>query len=274
MKLSRKRIEELKETARICRRDILRMTTLAGSGHPGGSLSCIDILVTLFFGRMRHNPRQPKWEGRDRFFLSKGHCCPALYAVLSRAGYFPVEELDTLRKLNSILQGHPDMLYTPGVEVSSGSLGQGLSIGNGVALAAKVDHSDIKVYIMLGDGECQEGMVWEAAMTSAQHKLDNLCAFVDYNRLQIDGWIDDIKSLEPLQLKWESFGWKALIIDGHSFEEIWEGLMEADRTKDKPTVCIARTVKGKGVTFMENQAKYHGMALTPEELGRALKELE
>ena len=274
MKLTSKKLKELKEIARICRRDILRMTTSASSGHPGGSLSCIDILVTLFFARMHHNPRQPKWEGRDRFFLSKGHCCPALYAVLSRAGYFPVEELDTLRKLNSILQGHPDMLYTPGVEVSSGSLGQGLSIGNGVALAAKMDHRDIKVYVMLGDGECQEGMVWESAMTSAQHKLDNLCAFVDYNRLQIDGWINDIKSLDPLQLKWESFGWKALIIDGHSFEEIWEGLMEADRTKGKPTVCIARTVKGKGVSFMENQAKYHGMALTPEELSRALKELE
>ncbi len=273
MELSKDKIKELKEIARELRRDILYMTTKVRSGHPGGSMSCIDILVALFFARMKHNPENPRWEKRDRFILSKGHAAPALYAVLAKAGYFPKEELNTLRRFNCMLQGHPDMLQTPGVDNSSGSLGQGLSIANGIALAAKLDGSDYKIYTLLGDGESQEGQIWEAAMTAAHYKLDNVCAFLDFNGLQIDGQVSKIKSIEPIQEKWDAFGWYTKVIDGHSFEEIWDCLEWADQSKEKPSICIARTIKGKGVSFMENIARYHGIPLTNEELERALKEL-
>jgi transketolase len=273
MELSKDKIEELKEIARELRRDILCMTTKVRSGHPGGSMSCIDILVTLFFARMKHNPKNPKWEKRDRFILSKGHAAPALYAVLAKAGYFPKAELNTLRRFNCMLQGHPDMLLTPGVDNSSGSLGQGLSIANGIALAARLDRRDYKIYALLGDGESQEGQIWEAAMTAAHYKLDNICAFLDFNGLQIDGEVRKIKSIEPIQEKWDAFGWYTKVIDGHSFEEIWDFLEWADQSKEKPSICIAQTVKGKGVSFMENIVRYHGIPLTNEELERALKEL-
>jgi transketolase len=273
MKISKNKIKELKEIAKELRRDILCMTTNAHSGHPGGSMSCIDILVTLFFARMKHDPENPNWEERDRFILSKGHAAPALYAVLAKAGYFPKKELNAFRRFNCMLQGHPDMLKTPGVENSSGSLGQGLSIANGIALAAKLDGKQYKIYALLGDGESQEGQIWEAAMTAAHYKLDNICAFLDFNGLQIDGEVRKIKSIEPIQEKWEAFGWHTKEIDGHSFEEIWDYLEWADKSKGKPSMCIARTIKGKGISFMENVARYHGIPLTEKELERALKEL-
>lgn len=273
MELSKEKVRELEKVVRELRRDILKMTTKAHSGHPGGSMSCIDILATLYFARMKHDPKNPKMEDRDRFFLSKGHAAPALYAVLAKAGYFAKKELESLRKFNCMLQGHPDMLLTPGVENSSGSLGQGLSIANGVALAAKLDGKNYKIFILLGDGESQEGQIWEAAMSASHYKLDNLCAFLDFNGLQIDGPVSKIKSIEPLQEKWDAFGWYAKVIDGHSFKEIWDCLEWADHCKGKPSICIARTIKGKGVSFMENVVRYHGIPLTEEELEKALKEL-
>ncbi len=269
--------ELLKKLSRIAnrvRKHIIKMTGLAKSGHPGGSLSAADIMTVLFFYKMRHDPRNPDWEGRDIFILSKGHASPVLYAVLAESGYFPVEELWNFRKLTSHLQGHPDRLMTPGVEMSTGSLGQGLSVANGVALAFKLDKSPRRVYVLLGDGEVQEGQVWEAAMTAAHYKLDNLTAIIDYNRLQIDGPVNKVKRIEPLAEKWRAFGWEVLEIDGHDLRQIIEALDRADEIKGKPTMIIAHTVKGKGVSFMEHKVKFHGVAPSEEEMKKALEELE
>ncbi|WP_244972878.1 transketolase [Fusobacterium necrophorum] len=245
----------------------------AKSGHPGGSLSIVDILTALYYGEMKIDPTKPKMEGRDRFVLSKGHAAPALYAVLAERGYFPKEELMTLRKFGSHLQGHPDMKKVPGVEISTGSLGQGLSVANGMALNAKLFQEEYRVYVMMGDGELQEGQIWEAAMTAAHYKLDNLCAFVDVNNLQIDGSVDVVMGVEPLDKKWEAFGWNVISIDGHNFEEIFSALETAKTCKGKPTLILAKTVKGKGVSFMENVCGFHGTAPTAEEREKALAEL-
>ncbi len=266
-------IDRLAEHARVIRCDIVRMLARAGSGHPGGSLSCADIVVALYFHVMRHDPARPDWPDRDRFLMSKGHCAPTWYAVLARKGYFPLSWLDNLRKLDSPLQGHPDMLKTPGVEMSSGSLGQGLSIANGMALAGRIDGRHYRVYTLLGDGEIQEGQIWEAAMTAAHYRLDNVCAIVDNNGLQIDGRVDEIKSLGSISAKWESFGWNAIDINGHDVGEIVGALEEAKAVTDRPTVIVARTVKGKGVSFMENVVDFHGVAPTREECERALAEM-
>ena len=266
-------VVELREMAKKLRRHIITMIATASSGHPGGSLSAADIVTALYFKVLRHNPRNPQWQDRDRFILSKGHAAPILYAALAESGYFPVEELATLRKLDSRLQGHTDRNLTPGVEMSAGSLGQGLSFSVGVALAAKLDHRDYQTYALLSDGECDEGQTWEAALSAAQFKLDNLTAIVDCNRIQLSGWTRDIMNLEPLNQKWQAFGWHTIDIDGHDFDQILTAL-QAERVKGKPTIIIARTIKGKGVSFMENNVAFHGKAPTPEEAEKALKELE
>jgi len=267
-------IEELKEMAKKLRRHVITMTATAGSGHPGGSLSAADIITALYFKAMHHNPQNPQWPDRDRFILSKGHAAPILYAALAESGYFPVEELATLRKLDSRLQGHTDRNLTPGVEMSAGSLGMGLSFGIGVALAAKLDHRDYRTYVLLSDGECDEGQTWEAALSAAHFKIDNLTAIVDCNRIQLTGWTRDIMNLEPLSQKWQAVGWHTIDVVGHDFNQILAAFQEAEKIKNKPPVIIARTIKGKGVSFMENNAKFHGKAPTPEEAERALKELE
>jgi len=267
-------VTELKEMARKLRRHVITMIATAGSGHPGGSLSAADIVTALYFKVMHHNPENPEWQDRDRFILSKGHAAPILYAALAESGYFPVAELATLRKLDSRLQGHTDRNLTPGVEMSAGSLGMGLSFAIGVALAARLDHRDYKTYVLLSDGECDEGQTWEAALSASQFKLDNLVAIVDYNGIQLSGWTRDIMNLEPFTQKWQAFGWHIVDIDGHNFDQIFSAFQEAEKIKGKPTVIIARTVKGKGVSFMENNVAFHGKAPTPEEAERALKELE
>lgn len=263
---------KIEEQIRIIRRHILSMIYSAGSGHPGGSLSCVELLTVLYFAVLNHRPRSPDWDQRDRFILSKGHAAPALYAVLAEAGYFPVKELITLRKTGSRLQGHPDKKI-PGIEVSSGSLGQGLSIASGSALNAKLEKSPSKTYVLLGDGECDEGQVWEAAMLASHYKLDNLIAIVDRNGLQIDGLTEKIMRLEPLTKKWAAFGWHVLEINGHDIHEIHSAFESAKKMKGKPTVIIAHTFKGKGVSFMEWISAFHGKSLTKEELEIALKEL-
>lgn len=267
-------ITQLKEKARIIRKDIINMLTEAKSGHPGGSLSAVEIMVYLYFEEMQVDPKDPKNEDRDRFVLSKGHGAPVLYSVLAEKGYFPKEELMKLRKINSMLQGHPDMKETPGVDISTGSLGQGLSAANGMALAGKLDKKDYNVYVLIGDGEMQEGQIWEAAMTAAHYKLDNIIAFIDNNGLQIDGFNKDVMNIEPIKEKWQAFGWNTLNIDGHIFEEIEEAIIKAKNTKGKPTAIIAKTIKGKGVSFMENQAGWHGVAPNKDQAEQALKELE
>ena len=267
-------IHELKEKALSLRRDIIRMTCAAGSGHPGGSLSILDILVVLFFREMRINPHMPGAPDRDRFVLSKGHAAPALYAVLASRGYFRPLLLSTLRKLGSPLQGHPDMRKLPGVEISTGSLGQGLSAANGMALASRLSGTRSRVYVVLGDGEIQEGQVWEAAMTAAHYRLDNLVAFVDKNGLQIDGPTSEIMNVEPVGDKWKSFGWHVLEVDGHDLEAIASALDEAREIKGKPVMIVAHTVKGKGVCFMEDQVDWHGTAPSPREMQEALEELQ
>jgi transketolase len=266
-------LEQLQEIAKRVRRHIIEMTGAAKSGHPGGSLSAVEILVTLFFDVMRHDPKNPHWEDRDRFILSKGHGCPALYAVLAEAGYTPVDQLKTLRKLGSIYQGHPDRRFLPALEASTGSLGQGLSIGLGMALAARLDGKSYRTYVVLGDGESQEGQIWEAAMFAAYHKVDNLVAIVDYNKIQLDGFVKDIMDLEPFADKWRSFGWHVIELDGHDIRALEKAFAEAETVKGRPTAIIAHTIKGKGVSFMENEPKYHGIAPTPEEVELALKEL-
>ncbi|MDU5106833.1 transketolase [Clostridium sp.] len=267
-------IEELKNIANDIRIDIVDMVATAKSGHPGGSLSVTDILTVLYFHEMNIRSNEPKWEDRDRLVLSKGHAAPALYAVLSKRGYFPKEELKTLRKFKSKLQGHPDMKKTLGVDMSTGSLGQGLSAANGMALAGKLDKKDYRVYAILGDGELQEGQVWEAAMSSAHYKLDNLVAFVDFNGLQIDGSNEEVMNVSPVDKKFEAFGWNVLVIDGHNFEEIKNALDKAKEVKERPTAIIAKTVKGKGVSFMENQSSWHGTAPNEEQRKQALSELK
>lgn len=268
-----KRIKELEDKAKQVRRLIIQMLAKAGSGHPGGSLSATDLVTALFFEVMRHDPKKPNWPERDRFHMSKGHCCPLWYAVLAESGYFPKEELFTLRQMGSMLQGHPDR-RTPGVTAASGSLGQGLSIALGMTLAARLDKRDYRVYVLLGDGESQEGNIWEAAMASSHFKCEQLCAILDYNGFQIDGKICDIMELEPLADKWQAFGWHTININGHDMKQVLSAYEEAKEVKGKPTIIIARTVKGKGVSFMENVCDFHGRAPTKEETEIALKELE
>ncbi len=246
----------------------------AKSGHPGGSLSAADIITYLYFKEMNIDPKNPKAADRDRFVLSKGHCCPALYGALALKGYFPAEEIQSLRHIGAMLQGHPDMKNTPGVDMSSGSLGQGISAACGMALAGKYDKADYRVYAMLGDGECEEGQVWEAAMFASHNKLDNLCAIVDFNGLQIDGHVNEVAGLEPIDQKFESFGFEVIKIDGHNFDEIEAAFEKAKTVKGKPTVIIATTVKGKGVSYMENQVGWHGKAPNADEYKIAKEELE
>lgn len=267
-------IHLLKEKAKEIRKDIISMLEAAGSGHPGGSLSAADILAVLYFHEMRLDPANPSWPERDRFVLSKGHGAPVLYAALAERGFLPKDELLSLRKLGSRLQGHPDMKQVPGVEISTGSLGQGLSAANGMALSAKIDGRDFRVYAVIGDGECEEGQIWEAAMFAAHYKLDNVVAFLDHNGLQIDGPVKEIMSPEPLDEKWRSFGWNVEVIDGNCIESILTALDHARAVKGKPTMIIANTVKGKGVSFMENMVGWHGVAPKPEEAEKALAEIE
>jgi len=267
-------IEFLKERARQLRIEIVKMLANAGSGHTGGSLSAADIVAALYFYKMKHDPKNPQWKERDRFVLSKGHAAPLLYAALAISGYFDISLLKTLRKLNSPLQGHPCCKSLPGVEVSTGSLGQGLSVACGMALGLRLSGIPSRVYCLLGDGEIQEGQVWEAAMTASHYKIDNICAILDHNNLQIDGHCTEVMNIKPVEDKFIAFGWNVLTIDGHKMEEIVDALDEADRIKEKPTMIVANTVKGKGVSIFEGKVKYHGIAPTQEELEIALKELK
>ena len=266
--------EMLKEQAKQIRRDIVTMVGAAKSGHPGGSLSAAEILTYLYFEEMNVKPEDPKWADRDRFVLSKGHAAPVLYATLAHKGFFPVEELGTLRKLGSHLQGHPDMKKVPGVDMSTGSLGTGISAAVGMALACQMDKKENYVYTVLGDGEIQEGQVWEAAMAAAHYKLDNLIAFVDNNGLQIDGNIDDVLSPNPIDAKFAAFGWHVQVIDGHDFAQIAEAVAAAKAAKGQPSVIVAKTVKGKGVSYMENQAGWHGSAPNAEQVAQAMEDLK
>jgi transketolase len=267
-------LAELGKMAKTLRRHIIIMTGRAGSGHPGGSLSAVEIVTSLLFKVMRYDPKNPCWEDRDRLILSKGHAAPLLYAALAESGYFPIEELSTLRKLNSHLQGHTDMTETPGVEMSSGALGQGLSFAIGIALAGRLDSRDYRVYALLGDGECDEGQVWEAAMSAAHFKLDNIVAIVDRNRQQLDGWTHDVMDTEPMAQKWRSFGWHVIEVNGHDFDQLLAAFDEARKVKGRPTCIVAYTIKGKGVSFMENNLEFHGRAPNAEELKKALEELK
>ena len=265
--------KQLEKNACKVRMGIIEGVHSAKSGHPGGSLSCADILTYLYFNKMNIDPNNPKMENRDRFVLSKGHAAPALYSVLANRGYYDTELLKTLRQIGSILQGHPDMKHIPGVDMSTGSLGQGISAAVGMALSAKHFGYDFKVYTVLGDGEIEEGQVWEAAMFAANKGLSNLTAFVDYNNLQIDGTIEEVNSAAPIDKKFEAFNWHTIIIDGHDFDQIEAALNEAE-TVDKPVAIIAKTVKGKGVSFMENQVGWHGSAPNDEQYGQAMSELK
>jgi transketolase len=265
---------KMKAVAKKIRRHIVTMTGRAGSGHPGGSLSAVEIVTTLYFKIMRHKPHDPHWPDRDRFILSKGHAAPVLYATLAECGYFPAAQLVTLRQLDSLLQGHTDCNLTPGVEMSAGALGQGLSFALGVALAGRLNKQDYRVHVLLGDGECDEGQVWEAAMASAHFKADNLVAIVDNNGQQIDGWNRDVMNLEPFPAKWQAFGWRVIEVDGHNFPQLIQAFKQAKQVKGQPTVIIAHTVKGKGVSFMENNPDFHGAAPNDIEVKLALKELE
>jgi len=265
-------IDPLVRTARQIRRDILVMTHAAGSGHPGGSLSAADFVTALYFHKLRHRPADPHWEGRDRVIFSKGHVAPVLYAALARSGYFPPEDLPTLRRLGSHLQGHPSM-ETPGVEVGSGSLGQGLSIAVGMALASRMDGRDTCCYVVCGDGEVQEGQIWEAMMAAGHFRLDHVLVFLDHNNLQIDGFVEEVMGLEPLADKLRAFRWAVHDIDGHDMSAIVEALAEFPRRDGRPTVIVGKTIKGKGVSFMENQAGWHGKAPNDDQLAQALAEL-
>jgi transketolase len=267
-------VAELKTMAKKLRRHVITMIATAGSGHPGGSLSAADIITALYFKLLRYNPENPRWSDRDRFILSKGHAAPILYAALAETGYFPVAELATLRKLDSRLQGHADSKFTPGVEMSAGSLGMGLSFAIGVALAARLNSKTYRTYVLLSDGECEEGQTWEAALSTAHFELDNLTAIVDYNGIQLSGRTCDIMNLEPFARKWQAFGWHTIDINGHDFEQILAACQRAEKKRNKPVVIIARTIKGKGVSFMEDNVAFHGKAPTWEEAERALKELQ
>ena len=266
-------LEELPSKAREIRRDIIRMLTEAGSGHPGGSLSSADIVTALYFHLMDHDPANPKWPDRDRLILSKGHGAPVLYAALAHAGYFPKELLMTLRQLESPLQGHPDMRRLPGLEASTGSLGQGLSVGIGCALARRLDKKSYDTYVVMSDGETNEGQTWEAAMAAAHHRVDHLIALLDYNKFQLDDAVHKISGMEPMVGKWQNFNWHVQEIDGHNIPQIVAAVREAQEVKEKPCIIIAHTIKGKGVSFMENNNHFHGVAPTKEEAERALKEL-
>ena len=265
---------DLAKMANEVRKGIVTAVHSAKAGHPGGSLSCADLMTFLYFEEMNIDPKDPKKEDRDRFVLSKGHCAPALYSVLAHRGYFPVEELTTLRKLGSHLQGHPCMQHTPGVDMSSGSLGQGISVAAGMALSAKLSNDDYRVYTLLGDGEIAEGQVWEAAMFAGHKKLDNFVVIVDNNGLQIDGKIEDVCNPYPIDKKFEAFNFHVINIDAHDFDQIRDAFAEAKRTKGMPTAIIMKSVKGKGVSFMENQAGWHGKAPNDEQYEIAMKDLE
>lgn len=271
--MNKNRIKLLKEKAKTIRRHIIEMLAEAGSGHPGGSLSVVETLTVLYFYKMKHNPKNPEWCERDRFILSKGHAAPALYATLAEAGYFSISELLTLRKINSRLQGHPDMKKLPGIEISSGSLGLGLSVGVGVALAGKLDNKDYRVYVLLGDGEFQEGQIFEAAMSAAHYRLNNLTAILDRNGLQLDGATEKIMSVEPLRAKWLSFGWEVIEVDGYDVNELIKALDFTDKVGGKPSIIIAHTTKGRGVSFMEWNAEYHGKVPKKEVLLKFLEKI-
>lgn len=267
-------LKELKIQATKIRKHIIDEVYSAQSGHPGGSLSCTDILTVLYFNTMRIDPKNPKWEDRDRFVLSKGHCAPALYATLAERGFFPVEDLVGFRSAESYLEGHPSMKYVPGVDMSTGSLGQGISAAVGMAMAGKLDKKDYMVYAILGDGEIEEGQVWEASMAAAHYKLNNLIAFLDYNGLQIDGDIKEVMSPEPIADKFKAFGWNVICINGHDYNEIAAAIEEGKKSQDKPTMVICKTIKGKDVSFMENQAGWHGTAPNKEQRDQAIAELD
>lgn len=271
--MKKSKIKELEEIAKNIRRQIIEQVYRAGSGHPGGSLSIADILTVLYFYEMKIDEKNPNWENRDRFVLSKGHCAPALYASLANKGFFDLDYLKEFRNINGKLQGHPDMTKIPGVDMTTGSLGQGLSAANGMAIAGKLDKKDYRVYCLLGDGEIEEGQVWEAAMAASQYKLDNLCVIVDNNNLQIDGTIEDVMNSNPIDEKFRSFGFQIIKIDGNDVDEIIKAFDVARNVKGKPTCIIAETVKGKGVSFMENQVKWHGKAPNEEEFNQAIQEL-
>jgi len=267
-------VKDMEAIAKRLRRHIISMTGKAGSGHPGGCLSSVEIVTALYFGVLRHKPQDPCWSDRDRFILSKGHAAPLLYAALAECGYIPVSELLTLRQLESRLQGHTDCRLTPGIEMTAGALGQGLSFAIGVALAGRLNSQNSRVYVLLGDGECDEGQVWEAAMSAAHFKVDNLVAIVDNNGLQIDGWNRDIMNLEPFAEKWRAFGWHVIEVNGHDLNQLTTAFDQAKSVKGQPTVIIAHTTKGKGVSFMENNVDFHGKAPNADEVEIALKELK
>ncbi len=268
-----KTVQMLEQKANLIRQHVIEMTYEACSGHPGGSLSATDILATLYFHIMRHDPENPDWPDRDRFVLSKGHGAPALYAALAEAGYFPVEELKTLRKLGTRLQGHPSMRHLPGIDMSTGSLGQGLSAAIGMALGGKLDRKDHYIYVIMGDGEIEEGSIWEAAMSGSHYKLDHIVAFLDRNRLQIDGKTAQVMSVAPVKEKWEGFGWNVISINGHDISEIIRAVNEAKKNEGRPSIIISHTIKGKGVSFMEGSLNFHGKAPNKEQYEIALREL-
>ena len=274
MKTQKKSKEELEKLAKKIRLGIIDEVYYGKSGHPGGSLSIADIMTVLYFDEMNIDNENPKWEDRDRLVLSKGHCSPALYAALAYRGYFPVEDLKTFRNINSYLQGHPDKKNIPGVDMSTGSLGQGLSAANGMAISAKLNNKDYRVYCILGDGEIEEGQIWEAAMSSSKYKLDNLCVIIDNNNLQIDGTIDEVMSSKPIDDKFRSFGFEIIKIDGHNIEEIKSAFEVAKNVKEKPVCIIAKTVKGKGVKYMENKVDWHGKAPNEDEYKQAIIDIE
>lgn len=265
---------DLQKKATQIRKYIIEEVFSAKSGHPGGSLSCTDILTVLYFDEMNVDPKNPKWPDRDRFVLSKGHCAPALYATLAVKGFFPEKDLYTFRKADSYLEGHPSMRYVPGVDMSTGSLGQGISTAVGMALAGKIDRKDYRVYSILGDGELEEGQVWEASMAAAHYKLDNLTAFVDYNGLQIDGKITDVMNPEPVADKFAAFGWNVITVDGHSYSQIKDAIEKAKTVKGKPTMVVCSCTKGKGVSFMENNYSWHGTVPNQEQRDQAIAELD
>jgi len=266
-------IEELQKISKQIRKDIIEQVYEAKSGHPGGSLSCTDILTVLYFNQMNINEKMPNDLLRDRFVLSKGHCAPALYACLAQRGFFDKQELKKFRNIDGILQGHPDMNKVAGVDISTGSLGQGLSVANGMALSSKLNHDGYRVYCLLGDGEIEEGQVWEAAMTASKYKLDNLCAILDYNGLQIDGTVEEVKGLDNIEGKWRSFGFNTVVVDGHNVGQLINAFETAKLVKEKPSIVIAKTVKGKGVSFMENRVEWHGKAPSYEQYNMAMSEL-
>ncbi|AUM89416.1 transketolase [Clostridium botulinum] len=269
----KKNIEELQDIAKVIRKDIVSMLTESASGHPGGSLSAVEILTALYFNEMNIDPTNTRDLNRDRFVLSKGHAAPVLYSTLARRGFFNPEELKTLRKIGSILQGHPNMNDVPGIDMSTGSLGQGISTAVGMAVAGKLDEKDYRVYTLLGDGELEEGQVWEAAMAAAHYKLDNLTAFVDYNGLQIDGPCSEVMSAEPIADKFRAFNWNVIEIDGHDFNSILNAIESSKNIKERPTMIVCKTIKGKGVSFMENEARWHGKAPSAEECEKAICEI-